>query len=132
MLWTYLPIKTAHILCVILWLACLAGDLWMLAYARDRRVLESWKDSGSALGHGALLGVWCFGLLLFTQGGWQHSRWMRLKLLLVLALSGVHGTAAARLRRRVETDVEELAGYLPGWVVTLTVVIVTLVVNKPW
>ena len=47
----------------------------------------------------AMLVAWACGLWLALQAGWFHSGWLHAKLVLVLALSGLHGGLSAALRR---------------------------------
>ena len=47
----------------------------------------------------ALVIAWACGLWLAWQAGWFASGWLHAKLVLVLALSALHGTLSAALRR---------------------------------
>jgi uncharacterized membrane protein len=47
----------------------------------------------------ALLAVWACGLWLAWRAGWFASGWLHAKLVLVLALSALHGVMSAGLRR---------------------------------
>lgn len=47
----------------------------------------------------AMLLVWTFGLALASGGGWLASGWLQAKLVLVVALSAIHGMQSGRLRQ---------------------------------
>lgn len=82
----------------------------------------------------ALLLVWALGLTLALQGHWFRSVWLPAKLVVVLALSALHGVQSGALRRLAgglaPTPRRErrLAG--PAILLALLVV-VTLAVLKP-
>jgi uncharacterized membrane protein len=47
----------------------------------------------------ALLLAWAFGLSLALWGGWLSGTWLQVKLVVVVALSALHGVQSGRLRR---------------------------------
>lgn len=49
----------------------------------------------------ALLLTWTFGLSLALWQGWFSSPWLLAKLVVVVALSGLHGVQSGRLRRSI-------------------------------
>lgn len=125
MLQFYLPLKTAHILAVMLWLCCAAGDLWMLGCVQDPEIVRRWRHSGGRTGHLALALVWLLGLTLMHLGHWQVFAWMKLKLTLVAGLSALHGSTSARLRRS-----QSCQTWRPPLLAGLIMLVVALVVNK--
>jgi protoporphyrinogen IX oxidase len=46
----------------------------------------------------AMIATWILGLILAWQGGWFAAGWLHGKLLLVLAMSGVHGFLSKTVR----------------------------------
>lgn len=82
----------------------------------------------------AMLLVWGFGIYLAVRGHWFAAHWMSAKLLVVLALSALHGFQVGGLRRLAGGSVEGVRA--PGWaagaVVLGLVVISVLVVVKPF
>ena len=104
----YLWLKAAHVACVLLFVG---GTLTLLltgAVLGTRRTGEAdaaaslrttvrWWDARVTLP--AMVGAWGFGLWIAISGGWFSDTWLQIKLLLVLVISGVHGTLAGRLRR---------------------------------
>ncbi|TWB24540.1 putative membrane protein [Nitrospirillum amazonense] len=47
----------------------------------------------------AMLVVWLTGALVAASGAWFSNHWLWAKLVLVVALSGLHGVQSGRLRR---------------------------------
>jgi putative membrane protein len=121
----YLALKTAHILAVMLWLCCAAGDLWVLGNVQQPEVIRRWRHSGGRAGHVALGLVWILGLILMHLGHWSVFAWMKLKLALVVGLSALHGSASARLRRG-----QPHQSWRPPLLFLLIALVVALVVNK--
>ena len=66
---------------------------------RERRLVVAMRRLHRAVTTPALLVAWACGVWLALQAGWFHSGWLHLKLVLVLALSALHGTLSAALRR---------------------------------
>lgn len=61
----------------------------------------------------AMLLTWVLGVTLATRGGWFGEPWLWAKLILVLALSALHGRLSGRLRRHVATDPGDGAAVVP-------------------
>jgi len=133
----YLALKAAHVVSVIVFVGGLiaqslaVANLWMgtghlhLAVERwDRRVTTP-----------AMLATWLFGMLLAMQGAFFSSGWLVAKLMIVVALSGLHGIQAGLLRRSL-IEPPAATGYLqtlaPKVVTGGVILIVTLVVIKPF
>lgn len=70
-----------------------------LARANERRLAAAMRRWHRLVTTPALLIAWGCGLWLALQAGWFHSGWLHVKLVLVLALSGLHGGLSAALRR---------------------------------
>ena len=70
-----------------------------LALAKERRLVAGVRRWHRMATTPALLLAWGFGLWLALQAGWFHSGWLHAKLVLVLALSGLHGVLSGALRR---------------------------------
>ena len=110
---TYLWLKAAHVLAVIVWMAgMLATPLVLralgdLAPDQRRRLRAAFNRAVTPAMVAALgLGVW-----LAASGGWFAETWMQVKLALVVAMTGLHGAMAGRLRRWADDP----AAGLPGW-----------------
>jgi len=69
------------------------------ALAQAQRLIagvRGWHRSVTAT---ALVLAWACGVWLALQAGWFASGWLHVKLVLVLALSALHGLLSAALRR---------------------------------
>ena len=104
----YLWLKAAHVVSVLLFVG---GTLALLLAgtalgtrrmgeedpAASLRAAVRWWDTRVTLP--AMVGAWGFGLWIAISGGWFSEVWLQAKLLLVILISGLHGTLAGRLRR---------------------------------
>ena len=95
----YLWLKAFHVIAAIAWMAGMLYLPRLFVYhceaqkgsiqsetfkVMERRLLK-------AIINPAMIATWIFGLILVWQGGWLASGWLHAKLVLVLALSGLHG-----------------------------------------
>ena len=139
----YLWIKALHVMAVIAWMAA-------LLYLPRLMVYHSMAEKGSAqsetfkimerrllkaISTPAMVVTWLAGLYLIWDGGWISSGWLHAKLLLVVAMSGVHGFQAKWVRE-FANDVNiwlarfyRIANEVPT---VLMIGIVILVVVKPF
>lgn len=102
----------------------MAGSLLNAVQTWDRRVTSP-----------AMFLVWALGLTLAMQGSWFQSRWLVVKLPLVFLLSAVHGVLSGRLRRLGRSPQSPPAPalrYVAPVVLGTVLVIVTLVIVKPF
>ncbi len=131
----YLWLKAAHILAVIIWMAGMLSAPLVLAALGN--VPQDQRIRLRALFHKivspAMIGALCLGIALGVWGDWFSQWWLMLKLLLVIAMTGVHGALSGRLRRWSETA----AHPLPPWfarahliTLALLALIIVLVVRK--
>ncbi|WP_298963136.1 protoporphyrinogen oxidase HemJ [uncultured Methylobacterium sp.] len=139
----YLWIKAGHILALIAWMAAMLYLPRLFVYHAAAPLgsaqSETFKVMERRLAKGIMLpgmiATWVFGITLAVQSGAFSQGWLHAKLLLVLAMSGLHGWfsrmvkdfAADRNTRtpnfyRVVNEVPTL----------LMIVIVILVVVKPF
>src|SRR3954470_22875579 len=99
-------VKALHVIGVIAWMAGMLYLPRLFVYhceaepgskqsetfkVMERRLLK-------AIINPAMVVTWVVGLYLAWSGGWFASGWLHAKLLLVLAMSGVHGMLSARVR----------------------------------
>lgn len=67
--------------------------------AKEHRLVAAMRRWHRVVTTPAMLLAWACGIWLALQAGWFHSGWLHVKLVLVLALSGLHGGLSAALRR---------------------------------
>ncbi|MEC6408637.1 CopD family protein [Achromobacter xylosoxidans] len=140
----YLLIKSLHLALVLFWVAGMVVQTFVLA-AADKlpgpalpqelarlRLLRKWER---LLTTPAMVGALASGVYLATSAGWFGSGWLSVKLALVLLLAAVHGMQAGRLRRLAEAagDATEASrAWLMPVVLAAPVLIILLVVMKPF
>jgi putative membrane protein len=140
----YLWLKALHIAAILIWI----GGLLIAAVTIGALSLS--KGAAEATGRTAVLHVvrwdqrvtlpamllvWGAGLTLAIQGEWFRSPWLIIKLVLVLALSALHGVLSGTLRKIGYSDGPSTPSSLrhaPLLIVISTVAIVVLVVVKPF
>jgi protoporphyrinogen IX oxidase len=98
--------KALHVIAVIAWMAGMLYLPRLFVYhceaepgskqsetfkVMERRLLR-------AIINPAMIAAWLLGLGLVWQGGWVSAHWLQAKLVLVLALSGIHGFLARWVR----------------------------------
>ena len=99
-------IKALHVIAVISWMAGMlylprlfvyhcsapAGSAQSETFkTMERRLLR-------AIINPAMIATWVFGLWLVWLGGWAFATWFEIKLVLVIAMSGVHGMLSRYVR----------------------------------
>ena len=103
----YLWLKAFHIIAVVAWMAAMLYLPRLFVYhaeigpgtpqsetfkVMERRLLK-------AIMNPAMIATWLFGIALVWQGGLWDAGWLWAKLVLVLAMSGLHGFLSASVRR---------------------------------
>ncbi|MCV6904986.1 MAG: CopD family protein [Achromobacter xylosoxidans] len=140
----YLLIKSLHLALVLFWVAGMVVQAFVLA-AADKLpgpalpqelarlpLLRKWER---LLTTPAMVGALASGVYLATSAGWFGSGWLSVKLALVLLLAAVHGMLAGRLRRLAEAvgdGTEAGRAGLMSVVLAAPVLIILLVVAKPF
>ena len=82
----------------------------------------------------AMLLAWGFGIALAFQGGWFSAPWLWIKLVIITALSAVHGALAGRLWRRTgikEASPPSLLRFSGVVTIVSLLVVAILAVAKP-
>lgn len=105
---TYLLLKAAHLLALIVWSATLLCLPPLIAWlgtlppvVRDR-IAQRLRRRARLVGTAAMLATWTFGLTLMMLNGWTGGGWIAVKLAFVVALSGAHRLCSVQLRRLAE------------------------------
>jgi putative membrane protein len=83
----------------------------------------------------AMVATWLLGLWLAYSGGWFAAPWLHVKLMLVLAMSGVHGVLSKYVREFADDRRPKSQKYfriLNEIPTVLLVAIVILAVVKPF
>ena len=140
---TYLWIKAFHIIAVIAWMAGMLYLPRLFVYhtmaERGSVQSETFKVMERRLLRGiinpAMIATWILGLLLAWEGGWYRSPWLHAKILLVLAMSGVHGMLARYVKNFAadrNTKSQRFYRLINEVPTLLMILIVILVVVKPF
>lgn len=108
---TYLWLKALHLAAVLAW----SGSLLLLGVAaaslgrsggvllpHEKRMGQAFLRWDRRVTVPAMVAMWGLGIALASLGGWFGAGWLYAKLVLVFALSGLHGVLSAFLRRRIE------------------------------
>ena len=101
-------VRVLHISADIVFIAGLLASMLVLAalsfqsateMTKERRLIDAIRRFNRAVTGPALVMLWACGLWLAWRAGWFASGWLHAKLVLVLALSALHGGLSAALRR---------------------------------
>jgi protoporphyrinogen IX oxidase len=136
-------VKAVHVIAVIAWMAGMLYLPRLFVYHADA---PSGSDQSEVfklmeyrlvtiIMNPAMIVAWVLGLWLAWQGSWFSSGWFHAKLVLVIAMSAVHGMLSAAMRRFAEDRNTKSARYwrMMNEVPTvLMFAIVILVVVKPF
>jgi putative membrane protein len=139
----YLWVKALHVIAVIAWMAGMLYLPRLMVYHCDAepgsvqsetfKVME--RRLLTAIINPAMVATWVFGLTLAVTGDWFSSPWLHAKLILVVAMSALHGMmvgwvrAFAKDSNRRPARFYRIANEVPT---VLMVLIVILVVVKPF
>ncbi len=124
----YLICKWLHVVAVVLWLSGMLAPLFLWSRSsRSPELRQLLRSYDLKVTSPAMALVWVLGLAMAVQANWWVHGWFRVKLLLVVSLSALHGVYAGRLRRDSLTQPDRL------WIATLILLlgVVGLVVVKP-
>ena len=101
-------VRVLHVSADIVFIAgLLAGALALAALStqaqpdlvKERRLIDAMRRFNRIVTGPALVIAWICGTWLALRAGWFAMHWLQFKLVLVLALSAVHGSLSAGLRR---------------------------------
>ena len=138
----YLVTKSLHVISVIAWMAGMFYLPRLFVYhaeagpgtpqsetfkVMERRLLK-------AIMTPAMIATWAFGLILVWQSGYYAAGWLQAKVVLVLAMSGIHGWLARMVKDFAadrNTRGHKFYRVLNEGPTLLMVAIVVLVVVKP-
>ena len=136
-------IKAFHVMAVIAWMAGMLYLPRLFVYHCDAepgsvqsetfKVME--RRLLRAITNPAMVVTWALGLWMAYEAGWLSAHWFQAKLLLVIALSAIHGWLArwtgdfAADRNRHSQRFYRIINEVPA---VLMIAIVVLVVVKPF
>lgn len=138
----YLALKAVHVVAVMTFVGSVLSDalvLRILAASAPGDVLRqrvipvarAWDRLATTP---AMAVVWAAGIALAIEGHWFGHLWLTIKLIAVVALSGIHGVQSGRLRRlEVATGdvVARGATFSPFFVLSIVAIAIVFVVLKP-
>ena len=136
-------IKALHVISVIAWMAGMLYLPRLFVYHSEAAVgsqvselLKTWeKNLLRRIVNPAMIGTWIFGLTMAYVTGAYEDTWFRLKFVLVVVMSGLHGFFAAAVKRFARdandrsTRFWRIVNEVPF---VLVIFIVILVVVKPF
>ncbi|MET0969583.1 MAG: protoporphyrinogen oxidase HemJ [Tardiphaga sp.] len=136
-------IKALHVIAVIAWMAGMLYLPRLFVYHCEAEIGSKQSETFKvmerrllkAIMNPAMVVTWILGLYLAWSGAWFTSGWLHGKLLLVVAMSGVHGFLAARVRDFAtdrNTRTQKFYRIINELPTVLMVLIVILVVVKPF
>jgi putative membrane protein len=136
-------IKAFHIIAVIAWMAGMLYLPRLFVYhcaaepgsvqSETFKVME--RRLFRAIASPAMVASWSLGLWMVYQGSWLAAHWFQAKLILVIALSGIHGMLArwtadfAADRNRHDQRFYRIVNEIPT---VLMIAIVIFAVIKPF
>jgi protoporphyrinogen IX oxidase len=137
-------LKALHIAATVTWIGGMLGSALAISIFSASNgeaggagrmaalgVVRRWDDRVTSP---AMVLVWVLGLSLALQGGWFGAPWLTIKLVLVLALSALHGMLSGSLRRLTRanwTSAPASLRHVPMLTLAGAAVIIILVVVKP-
>jgi protoporphyrinogen IX oxidase len=139
----YLWVKAAHVVAIIAWMAGMLYLPRLFVYHCDVPIGSPQSETFKLMErrllrfiiNPAMTAAWVLGLWLAFEGGFLRSGWLHGKLVLVIAMSGLHGHFSAAVRAFAEDRNTRSARYwrIMNEAPTLLMIgIVILVIVKPF
>jgi len=140
----YLWIKVFHVTAVIAFVGGLLMQSVLLRSLADaplprmpevRRLLIAMKQWDRLVTIPAMLLVWTLGMTMAVKAHWFGASWLSIKLVMVVALSGLHGVQAGSIRRMIGDNVGRVSGHFrfASWfALASSAMIVCLAMLKPF
>lgn len=141
----YLIVKALHVVAIVAWtggmllMALLLASLQLThgPFVFPQALLVTLRRWDRRITTPAMVLVWVLGLALSLRGHWFGAAWLTAKLLLVLALSALHGIQVGTLRRYLIADGTRIAPsamlrFAPVGILLCITAIVVLVILKPY
>ena len=137
----YIWLKALHVAMALTWIgglltgALALADLSPSRTASETERLAKLKLWDRYVTSPAMLTLWGLGIVMATEAGWFHARWLMVKLVIALALSGLHGVVSGTLRRVARDPQHPVAPWLrhgPASILVAILAIAILAVVKPF
>lgn len=140
----YLLFKALHVASVVIWVGgMLVGAVAFMVLAalptprspsatKAIAIIRRWDKNITTP---AMLIAWGVGIYMAVTSGWFYAPWLNIKLLIVIVLSGLHGTMSGGLRRlAIDPDRQAPAHmkYAAPLVLVSIALIAFLVIVKPF
>jgi len=136
-------LKAFHVMAVISWMAGMLYLPRLFVYHCEAKVGSRQSETFKVMERGLLRRIinpamavsWALGLWMAYDGAWISAHWLHVKLLMIVALSGIHGMLArwtadfAADRNRHSDRYYRIINEIPA---VLMVGIVIMVVIKPF
>jgi putative membrane protein len=139
----YLYLKAFHIIAVVAWMAGLFYLPRLFVYhaavkpgsEQSETFMVMERRLMNAIMTPAMIAAWLLGIALAISGGWFSAPWFHAKLVLVLAMSGLHGAMRVWLRQFAADNnrhTQKFYRIINEVPTALLVLIVILAVVKPF
>jgi len=138
----YLVLKALHVVAVMTFVGGVLSNALILRIFRAsapgdmlrQRVIPVARAWDRLATTPAMAVVWAAGIALAIEGHWFGHPWLTVKIIAVIALSGIHGVHSGRLRR-LELGTGDVAAhgatFSPFFVLGTAAVAIVSVVLKP-
>lgn len=131
----YVWLKALHIAAAATWIGgLLACGLAIRGATAGRSFVPAVRRWDRAVTAPAMLLAWTLGIVMAVKAGWFVAPWLMVKLVVVVALSALHGLLSGTLRR-LENDpgrpVPAALGHAAPVAILCLLVVVVLAVTKP-
>ena len=129
----YFPLKLLHMIAAALFVGGLLSSTLAIAKPIRAKRLQALRRWDRWVTIPALGAVWILGIVLTALGGWYQSGWLPVKLVLVLALSAMHGMTAGAMKRLARREpTPAFLRFTPYLIGVCVAAILALVELKPF
>jgi putative membrane protein len=130
----YELLKTAHITFMVIWMSGMVFVTLFLSKPLPEKTVAIRRYDRKVTTPAMIL-TWMCGAGLSVHASWFGANWLWVKLILVVALSALHGMLVGRLRRSIPADGEVHDQAKPALIILLYALlasVVWLVIAKPF
>ncbi|MGI8527228.1 MAG: protoporphyrinogen oxidase HemJ [Pseudolabrys sp.] len=139
----YLYLKAFHIIAVIAWMAGMLYLPRLFVYHASAKRGSAQSETFKVMERRllkfimtpAMIATWLLGIALLIEGGWFAAYWLHAKLVLVIAMSGLHGylsSCVGKFTTDSNTQSPKFYRIINEILTGLLIVIVLLAVVKPF